>query len=230
MLKQPVISPSSDPSTTFELLSGSVLSRVVCTPYAFAAAPWKRGEPTTGKSLVTSPKQSPKTFHSLQKSFRRAIASGFSLVEVTLALGISSFAVVSVFGCLSVGVNTLHDTNRDVTNAQIISEVSSMLTQTPFAQLPGFVTDTDTKPLYFDQAGRQLAATTPGGLAPTGTLYRATLSLVYPAAAGSTVAPPYPGAPSTLGSSANSVQISVTPVYGANAAASSQAVVIVPKS
>lgn len=166
----------------------------------------------------------------MQKSPPRLLAAGFSLVEVSLALGIVSFAVVSVFGCLSVGVSTLRDANRDVTNAQIIAEVSSVLTQTPFAQLQTFVAGTTNSPLYFDQAGRQLVSTTTGGQAPAGALYRVTLSPVFPNATGSTAAKPYPGAQTGLESSANSVQITVATAYGATPATTSRAVVFVPKS
>ena len=182
------------------------------------------------KLLKPLPKQPTETPPMMQKSPRRLIVAGFSLVEVSLALGIVSFAVVSVFGCLSVGVSTLRDANRDVTNAQIIAEVSSVLTQTPFAQLQTFVAGTANAPLYFDQAGRQLIPTTGGSQPPTGALYRATLSLVYPDATGSTDNKPYPGARTGLEASANSVQITVATAYGATPVTTSRTVVLIPKS
>ncbi len=54
---------------------------------------------------------------------------GFSLVEVTIALGIISFCVVSVFALLPIGMNTIKQ-GRDARNAvELINKVTGELTR-----------------------------------------------------------------------------------------------------
>ena len=140
--------------------------------------------------------------------------AAFTLVEVALALGIVSFAMVSIFGTLSVGLNTIHDAGVDMTSAQIIAQVSSTLQQTPFDQLETYAQNS----LYFDLAGRQLTTV-------TNALYRVDLAVSLSGAS------TYPGAPNGLGTSAKSVQISVCPLMAApQGKVSSKAVLLVPKS
>lgn len=149
--------------------------------------------------------------------------AGFSLVEVTLVIGIVSFAVLSIVGTLSVGLTTIHDAKKDVTHAQIMAQVESTLLQTPFANMATYASASGAA-LYFDQTGMQLANS-------SGAVYSVTLATVPTA---------YPGVPSTLNAivspatdpSAYSVQITVSTIRPGTTTvlSSSSAVFIVPKS
>jgi uncharacterized protein (TIGR02598 family) len=82
------------------------------------------------------------------------VKSGFSLVEVTLALGIAAFCLIAVFGLLPVGVQTNRNATSQTAATNVMAAVISDLRATP---------TTCTKSLQF---GIQLG----GGGRPT-TLY-----------------------------------------------------------
>ncbi|MDR0532341.1 MAG: Verru_Chthon cassette protein B [Verrucomicrobiales bacterium] len=141
---------------------------------------------------------------------RKTSKRAFSLVEVTLAIGIVSFAILGTLGTFSVGLTTIHDAKNDVAYAQIVSQVSSMVLQTPFDQIQS-TNAGDT--LYFDQAGKQLDNS-------SGAVYRAALE-VTPGGESA-----YPGAQPELSSSAKSVQITVSTV---NSGPLFSTILLVPK-
>ena len=60
----------------------------------------------------------------------RSIA-GFSLVEVTLALGIASFCLIAVFGLVPVGVQTNRNATSQTTATNILSSVVSDIRASP---------------------------------------------------------------------------------------------------
>ncbi len=62
----------------------------------------------------------------------RATAA-FSLVEVTLALGIAAFCLIAVFGLIPVGVQTNRNANSQTAATNIIAAVVSDLRATPKA-------------------------------------------------------------------------------------------------
>ncbi len=80
--------------------------------------------------------------------------AGFSLIEVTIAIGIVSMAVLPLLGTMGVGLNTIHDARKDMTEAQIITQIASSALQTPFDKISA--SGTTNGPFYFDQFGRQL--------------------------------------------------------------------------
>ena len=62
---------------------------------------------------------------------RRAVsATGFSLVEVTLALGIAVFCLVVVFGLMNVGINTSASSMEQTNASNILSAVAADLRAT----------------------------------------------------------------------------------------------------
>jgi uncharacterized protein (TIGR02598 family) len=63
--------------------------------------------------------------------------AGFSLVEVTLALGIVSFAMVPLIGLLPVSYTSFQASTRSVTTTQLAQRIFAELQQTDFAQLAG---------------------------------------------------------------------------------------------
>jgi len=83
--------------------------------------------------------------------------SGFSLAEVTLALGIAAFCLVAVFGLIPVGVQTNHNATSQTAATNILAAVVTDLRATPntintssqFA-----ITFGTNKTLYFDGSGQ----------------------------------------------------------------------------
>ncbi|MDR1146471.1 MAG: Verru_Chthon cassette protein B [Verrucomicrobiales bacterium] len=140
--------------------------------------------------------------------------SAFTLVEVSLVIGIVAVSVLSSVALMSVGLNATKAATDSVITAQILNKVSSTVQTTPFNELSGFV---DSSPLFFDRTGREVSSV---GEA----FFSATLL---------PIATSYPGAPSDL--SASSVQtleivISVL-IPGTNSpVSSSRSTIMVPKS
>ena len=56
---------------------------------------------------------------------------GFSLVEVTLALGVASVCLIAIFGLLPVGLRTNQDATQQVAAADILGAVMADLRATP---------------------------------------------------------------------------------------------------
>lgn len=100
-------------------------------------------------------------------------ASAFSLVEVTLALGIVSVSLLSLIGLLPAGLGVLRESMDQTVHAQIVQRIASGLVTTDFASL-GHGT------LNFDQDGQLLDN---GGASAQ---YRATLQESDPSLPGLT--------------------------------------------
>jgi uncharacterized protein (TIGR02598 family) len=83
-----------------------------------------------------------------QRRIRRS-RGGFSLVEVTLSIGIISFAFVAIYGLLPVSLETARKA-MERTHAAIISQqLITQVQQTPFHDLGAIVG----QPHFFDGAG-----------------------------------------------------------------------------
>lgn len=93
---------------------------------------------------------SPRPKFSLSSRVPRSAPTGFSLVEVTIALGIVSFALISVMGLMPVGLSTMREAMDQTTEAQISRRISGELMLTPFTRLDGWVSNS---PLFFDDQG-----------------------------------------------------------------------------
>lgn len=99
-----------------------------------------------------------------------AISAGFSLVEIALAIGIVSSAVVVTVGFFGPGMDTFRQTMNITVGGQIAQQVISEAQQTDFDALVPPATypanTTFTKPdRYFDDQGSEIRPATPG--APT---------------------------------------------------------------
>jgi Tfp pilus assembly protein PilV len=57
--------------------------------------------------------------------------AGFSLVEVTLALGVVVFCLVTIMGLLAVGINTTHVSTAQTAAVNILTAVASDVEATP---------------------------------------------------------------------------------------------------
>jgi uncharacterized protein (TIGR02598 family) len=86
----------------------------------------------------------------------------FSLVEVTLALGIAAFCLLAVFGLMPVGVQTNRNAISQAAATNIVTAVTADLRATPKnsnTSLQYHITfGTNPLPMYFDGAG-QVATT-----------------------------------------------------------------------
>ncbi len=73
---------------------------------------------------------------------------GFSLVEVTMALGIVSFAVIGIMGLLPTGLSSLRSAMNQTVEAQIVRSVGSQSVVAAFTNLASL-----TNLAYFDEEG-----------------------------------------------------------------------------
>jgi uncharacterized protein (TIGR02598 family) len=79
--------------------------------------------------------------------------SGFSLAELTLALGIAAFCLVAVFGLMPVGVHTNRNATSQTAATNILAAVVADLRATPNAintSSQFAITFGTDKTLYFD--------------------------------------------------------------------------------
>src|ERR1700726_2048196 len=102
--------------------------------------------------------------------------SAFSLVEVVIALGVISFAVVAILGVLPIGLSTGHSAQDETRAAEIAQDIFSSLASqarsnynnATIAQLSGFSygvpldRDYTYQPLGADNEGRLQANYSPG--------------------------------------------------------------------
>jgi uncharacterized protein (TIGR02598 family) len=65
---------------------------------------------------------------------RSRLIAGFSLVEVTLALGIAAFCLIAVFGLVPVGVQTNRNATSQTAATNILSSVVSDIRASPPGQ------------------------------------------------------------------------------------------------
>jgi uncharacterized protein (TIGR02598 family) len=94
---------------------------------------------------------------------RPPVLRGFSLVEVVLALGIISFALVALLGITAVGTNAGLQSKWDTEGGQIFEQIMGQLRTKPFAEsqdpdselfpLPALNAD-DEKTFYLDDQNR----------------------------------------------------------------------------
>ena len=95
------------------------------------------------------------------KLFSHAKGS-FSLVELTLALGVASFCLIAIFGLLTVGIRTSQDAISETASASILSAVIADLRATPETTTtsPQFGLNFGSPTtLYFDSNGRSATMT-----------------------------------------------------------------------
>jgi len=89
---------------------------------------------------------------------KKRFTSGFSLVELTLALGIAAFSLIAVFGLMPVGVQTNRNATSQTAAANIMAAVVGDLRATPKANATstqfGITFGTNPPPLYFDGSGQ----------------------------------------------------------------------------
>lgn len=83
--------------------------------------------------------------------------AGFSLIEVTLALGVAAFCLIAVFGLMPVGVQTNRNATSQTAATNIIAAVVADLRATPNANSTSSqygITFGTNATLYYDSAGQ----------------------------------------------------------------------------
>ena len=114
--------------------------------------------------------------------------AGFSLVEVTLALGVTAFCLLALFGLLPLGIQTNQNSVSQTAAASILSSVIADLRATSRTSLTTSqyaITFGVAKSLYFDREGRAVTPTGPNGTPR----YRVTIT--FPAGPAGTYAPTF---------------------------------------
>lgn len=108
---------------------------------------------------------------------------GFALVEVCLALGILSFAIVAMLGLLAVGINSNKSSLENTVLSVMSRQVIGTLREQQFSDLPNIAGVTTAAPatlqvIYFDVNGTRLqdtSASPPTDLGKTAALGRGAL-------------------------------------------------------
>ncbi|HSI86402.1 MAG: Verru_Chthon cassette protein B [Candidatus Methylacidiphilales bacterium] len=88
------------------------------------------------------------TFATRRAGERRGARGGFTLVEVSLSIGLLSFSLLALIGLVPSGLGALRDSSDQTTRAQIIQRISNDLVITDFADMAAAA------PLYFDEEGQ----------------------------------------------------------------------------
>ncbi|MEI9998946.1 MAG: Verru_Chthon cassette protein B [Verrucomicrobiota bacterium] len=83
--------------------------------------------------------------------------TAFSLIEVVLAIGVTSFALLSMVALLPIGLKTSREAADDMTQAQIVQYARNQLELTTFSDLAVWTTN----PVYFDAQGLPTTANDP---------------------------------------------------------------------
>ena len=100
---------------------------------------------------------------------KREFTSGFSLVEVTLALGVAAFCLIAVFGIMPVGVQTNRNATSQTAATNIMAAVVADLRATPTFNTTstqfGITFGTNTT-LYFDGQGQAATLLSPPSPTP----------------------------------------------------------------
>ncbi len=88
--------------------------------------------------------------------------AAFSLVEVTLALGISAFALIAIFGLLPVGLQVSRAAGEQNSASSILAAIAADLRATPTSgttsplfgiTIPGNASTTSSSTLFFSKEG-----------------------------------------------------------------------------
>lgn len=82
--------------------------------------------------------------------------SAFSLIEVTLAIGIVGFAFIPMMGLLPTGLNVFHQSIGVSVSAQIAQRVIGEAQQTDFTTLSSLAGSSGAPTRYFDNEGGEI--------------------------------------------------------------------------
>jgi uncharacterized protein (TIGR02598 family) len=100
--------------------------------------------------------ESPQLLHS-PSQFNRTMRfrEGFSLVEVTMAIGIIAFAFVALFGLLPSGLTTFRAAVDTTNDTSIMQDMNSMVQVTEWKKIDGLAQSKGGDIYYYDEEGRR---------------------------------------------------------------------------
>jgi uncharacterized protein (TIGR02598 family) len=89
--------------------------------------------------------------------------AGFSLLEVVIATGLCTYALIIIASLLPVGMGVIQVASKQTVETEIFNELWSEFNTTPFASLSGsnqplFNSTTASNPFWFDLNGGQLTS------------------------------------------------------------------------
>ncbi len=134
------------------------------------------------------------SFHTPMAARAQRGSAAFSLVEVTLALGLVAFAVLAVMATIPLGLSTLGDARDQTTEAHILSGLAAKIGTLSFTEL----SELDSK-VTFDFEGQPVS-----GQERERAVYEVRMS---------TIEPIYAGGPSDPGRTLRTVQIVVSNLH-----------------
>ncbi len=102
--------------------------------------------------VAHSPQLPAVEFRGISHSRRTA---GFSLVEVTLAIGIIAFAFVALFALLPVGMTTFRAAVDATNDSIILQDMNAMVLVTQWAKIDELDSKRSGEVYYFDEEGRR---------------------------------------------------------------------------
>lgn len=114
--------------------------------------------------------------------------AGFSLVELTLALGVAGFCLIALFGLLPLGIRTNQNAVSQTAAASVLSSVVADLRATPKASPTSQqydITFGTAKVVYVDDEGRVVSPTDPN------TAPRYQVAITFPASPTGAFAPTF---------------------------------------
>lgn len=82
--------------------------------------------------------------------------AAFSLIEVTLAVGVVAFALLVAMATIPAGLSTLSEAGQSNTRAEMIRSVSAELRSTPFHKIDDFLASSRF-PIYCDVDGVEVS-------------------------------------------------------------------------
>lgn len=77
------------------------------------------------------------------------------MIEVMLAIGLVTFALLVIFSLLPVGLFSLQESNRQIVETEIFNTVGAELSGTPFGQLTNY--QATRFPIYFNNEGTEVS-------------------------------------------------------------------------
>src|ERR1700761_2326973 len=80
---------------------------------------------------------------------RRSVSQAFSLVEVVIALGVTSFALLSMVALIPMGLIQARQASDTTTESQIVQYARNEIEMTPFTNLSAWAATTS----YYDNQG-----------------------------------------------------------------------------
>ena len=123
------------------------------------------------------------------KAYARS-AAGFSLIEVTLALGVAAFCLIAVIGLMAVGLKTqqasVQQTKANAIISQIVADLRAAMRLPPGQQSKQFsltghwAAQASPDQLYFMTDGTFIVGSTNQTTVPTNAVFGATVTYLKP--------------------------------------------------